>query len=106
MSDEHRIPAGLARGRLHWDGECVRLETEESTDWMVVWPPGTRLREDMVPPMVVDVRPGDGQPGERVSLPGASWPAGSWKEIRDRLVEDVPNEYRDEAFWLGVPLGR
>jgi len=101
------IPAGLARGTLRWDGDCVRLQTDDGPDWVVVWPPGTRLREDMVPPMVVD--DGDrviGSLGDRVSLAGAPWPAGSWIQIRDRLLEDVPNECRDEAFWLGVPMPR
>lgn len=101
------MPAGLARGILRWDGDCVRLETTDGPDWVIIWPEGTRLREDMVPPMVVDDRDRViGSLGDRISLAGAPWPAGSWADLRDRLVEDVPTECRDEALWLGIPFQR
>jgi hypothetical protein len=101
------IPAGLATGILRWDGQCVRLQTQEGPDWIVVWPEGTRLREDMVPPLVVDGSDrAIGYLGDTISLAGAPYPAGSWEQIRDRLIEDIPRECRDEAPWLGVPLNR
>lgn len=99
------IPAGVAQGTLRWDGTCVRLETEDGPSWVVVWPEGTRLRDDIVPPMVVDS--GDrvlGSLGDRVSLAGVAYPAGSWELVRDQLIEDIPRLCRDEAFWLGVML--
>ena len=100
------LPAGLADGILRWDGDCVRLETEVGPDWVVIWPQGTRLREDLVPPIVVDGQDHViGTLGDQVRLAGAAYPAGSWTAVHDRLVEDVPRACRDEAFWLGVPLG-
>ena len=45
-----------------------------------------------------------GSLGDRISLAGAPFPAGSWKEQRDRSIEDVPKECRDQALWFGVPL--
>ena len=60
-----------------------------------------------MPPMVVDDRDRViGSLGDRISLAGAPWPAGSWADLRDRLVEDVPKECRDEALWLGIPFQR
>lgn len=101
------IPAGIAQGVLRFDGNCVRLETEGGPSYVVVWPEDTRLREDLVPPMVVDAGGRMiGSLGDQVSLPGAPFAAGSWKEQRDRLIEDVPKECRDQALWFGVPLTR
>lgn len=99
------IPAGIAQGVLRYDGECVRLEVDDGPSFVVIWPEDTRLREDLVPPMVVDG--GDrviGSLGDRVSIPGAPFPAGSWREQRDRLIKDIPKECRDQALWFGVPL--
>ncbi len=99
------IPAGIAQGVLRYDGECVRLEVENGPSFVVIWPEDTRLREDLVPPMVVDGRDRViGSLGDRVSIPGAAAPAGSWEDQRVRLIEDVPKECRDQALWFGVPL--
>jgi hypothetical protein len=99
------IPAGMAQGVLRYDGECVRLEVEEGPSYVVIWPEDTRLREDLVPPMVVDGRDRViGSLGDRVAIPGVASPAGSWQEQRVRLIEDVPKACRDQALWFGVPL--
>lgn len=99
------LPAGIAEGILRWDGDCVRLETDDGPDWVVIWPEGTHLREDLVPPMVVDAHDRViGTLGDRVQLAGVAYPVGSWPELRDRLVEEVPRACREEPFWLGVPL--
>jgi hypothetical protein len=98
------IPAGIAQGVLRYDGECVRLETDDGPSYVVIWPEDTRLREDLVPPMVVDGRDRViGSLGDRVSISGAPYPAGSWRDQRDQLIEDVPQECRDQALWFGVP---
>jgi hypothetical protein len=102
------LPTDTAQGTLRWDGDCVRLQPEdEATSWIIVWPDGYRLREDLVPPIVVDGHDRSfGSLGDRVTLPGIAFPAGSWKAQRDRLIEDVPRACRDEALWFGVPLAR
>ena len=99
------IPAGIAQGVLRYDGECVRLQVDDGPSFVVIWPEDTRLREDLVPPMVVDGSDRViGSLGDRVSIPGTAVPAGTWRDHRDQLIEDVPKECRDQALWFGVPL--
>lgn len=100
------LPAGLARGVLRWDGDCVRLEADDGPVYAVIWPVGTRLREDLIPPMVVDGHDRViGLLGDLISLPGAPFPPGAWADQQDRLVVDLPQRCRGEALWFGVPIG-
>jgi hypothetical protein len=99
------IPASVVQGTLRWDGTCVRHEADDGTAWVVVWPTGTRLREDNVPPLLVDDGDrGIASLGDRITLPGTGSPVGSWADERDRLTEEVPRDCRDEALWFGAPL--
>jgi hypothetical protein len=101
------IPAGIAEGILRFDGDCVRLDTDEGVGYVVVWPAGTRLREELAPPVVVDAHERVvGTLGDRMSLPGAPFPPRSWADQRGRLIVDVPAACRDRALWFGVPISR
>ncbi|MFN8623049.1 MAG: hypothetical protein U0869_20115 [Chloroflexota bacterium] len=73
----------------------------------MVWPVGYRLREELVPPLVVDGHDRSvGSLGDRVTLLGMAFPAASWAAQHDLLVEDVPRACRDEALWFGLPVSR
>lgn len=99
------LPPDLARGVLRWDGECVRLEADDGPAYAVIWPPDTRLRDDLIPPMIVDGHDRViGLLGDRIALRGTPFPAGSWAEQQDRLVEELPERCRADALWFGVPL--
>jgi hypothetical protein len=99
------VPASVAQGVLRWDGECVRLEADDGTVWVVVWPEGTRLREDNVPPLLVDEGDrGIAYLGDRITLPGIPAEAALPGPQRDRLLDDLPAGCQTASVWFGVPL--
>jgi hypothetical protein len=93
-------PTAILASRLINTSGCLKAQTDDGHQWMIVWPRGTSL--------VTDAVFYGGRPyaliGGEVTLGGGEYKDADYEFLRTLLDQELPAHCRSSDYWLAVDL--